>query len=97
MKAIGSTQPGLKEVLKLKGLSIEAQDKHALRTTIDQRGEQTIKRDAKVAGGIKKISTCEETALQCFVKLGKMFFISLQKLFSFSRKSNFRILHFQIS
>ena len=27
----------------------------------------------------------------------KKFFISLQKLFSFSRKSNFRILHFQIS
>ena len=26
-----------------------------------------------------------------------MFFISLQKLFLFSRKSNFRILHFQIS
>ena len=31
------------------------------------------------------------------MKLGKMFFISLQKLFSFSRKSNFRILHIQIS
>ena len=29
-------------------------------------------------------------------KLGKMFFISLQKFYSFS-KSNFRILHFQIS
>ena len=27
----------------------------------------------------------------------KVFFISLQKLFPFSRKSNFRILHFQIS
>ena len=27
----------------------------------------------------------------------QMFFIWLQKLFSFSRKSNFRILHFQIS
>ena len=30
-------------------------------------------------------------------KRGKMFFISLQKLFSFSGKSNFRILNFQIS
>lgn len=38
---------------------------HALRTTIDQRGKQTIKRDAKVAGDIKKVSTCEETVLQC--------------------------------
>ena len=31
------------------------------------------------------------------MKLGKMFFNSLLKLFSFSRKSNFRILDFQIS
>ena len=38
---------------------------HALRTTTDQRGKQTIKRDAKVAGDIKKVSTCEETVLQC--------------------------------
>ena len=32
-----------------------------------------------------------------FVKLGKIFFILLQKLFSFSRKSKFRILDIQIS
>ena len=31
------------------------------------------------------------------MKLGKNFFISLQKLFSFSRKSNFRILDIQTS
>ena len=31
------------------------------------------------------------------VKLGKMFFISFQNLLSFSIKSNFRNLHFQIS
>ena len=40
--------------------------------------------------------------LVCFlslalVKLRKKFFISLQKLFLFSRISNFRILHFEIS
>ena len=34
---------------------------------------------------------------ESLVKLGKMFFISLQKLFSFSRKSKFRILDIQIS
>ena len=34
---------------------------------------------------------------QGLVKLGKMFFISLQKPFSFSTESIFRILHFQIS
>ena len=31
------------------------------------------------------------------VKLGKMFFISLQKLFLISRKSKFRILDIEIS
>ena len=31
------------------------------------------------------------------VRLGKMFFIWLQKLFLFSRKSNFRVLYLQIS
>ena len=35
--------------------------------------------------------------MRALVKLGKMFFISLQKLFLFSRKSNFSILDFQIS
>ena len=34
---------------------------------------------------------------RALVRLGKMFFILLQKLFSFSRKSNFRILDIQIS
>ena len=38
-----------------------------------------------------------QAEMRAFVKLGKMFFISLQKFFSFSRKSNFRILEFQIS
>ena len=32
---------------------------------------------------------------RALVKLGKIFFISLQKLFSFSRKSNFRFLDIQ--
>ena len=34
---------------------------------------------------------------RALVKLGKMFFILLQKFFSFSRKSNFSILDIQIS
>ena len=34
---------------------------------------------------------------KALVKLEKCFFISLKKLISFSRKSNFRILNFQIS
>ena len=42
----------------------------------------------------KKKQTSKTRAL---AKLGKMFFILLQKLFLFSRKSNFRIPHFEIS
>ena len=34
---------------------------------------------------------------RAFVKLGKMFFIPLQKLFSFSKKSKFRIFDIKIS
>ena len=32
------------------GLSVQAQDKYPLATASDQRGEQTINRDAKTAG-----------------------------------------------
>ena len=35
-----------------KGLTSQAQEKYNLRTALDQRGEQTINRDAKVAGGM---------------------------------------------
>ena len=42
------------------------------------------------------VLVCFLTLNEVLLKLGKMLFISLQKLFSFSRKSNFRILHFQI-
>ena len=44
MKTINSTRLGLKEMLKLKlKLSVQAQDKYALHTVINQTGEQTIK------------------------------------------------------
>ena len=44
--------PGNKEILKRFGISVQGQDKYPLRTAIDQRGEQTLNRDAKVSGGI---------------------------------------------
>ena len=44
--------PGNKEVLKNHGISVQGQDRYPLRTAIDQRGEQTLNRDAKMAGGI---------------------------------------------
>ena len=39
--------PGLKPLLMLKGMSVQAQTVHPVRTSIDQRGEQTINKDAK--------------------------------------------------
>ena len=51
--------PVLKDMLKCKGLSVQAQEKYSLRTSIDQRGEQTINRDPKTSGGVKAFSTKE--------------------------------------
>ena len=42
--------PGLKPLLMLKGMSVQAQTVHPVRTSIDQRGEQTINKDAKTSG-----------------------------------------------
>ena len=47
------THPGCRELIQFKGLSVQGQDRYPGRVAIDQRGEQTINRDAKVSGGIK--------------------------------------------
>ena len=57
LKSIDTTFPGLKEVLKHKGFSVQAQEKYPVRTAVDQRGEQTINKQAKTAGGIKQFSS----------------------------------------
>ena len=53
MRQIEQKHPGLKHLLKEKGLSVLAQENHNIRTAIDQRGEQTINREAKTVAGIK--------------------------------------------
>ena len=45
--------PGLKYLLKEKGISVQAQENYPSRTSIDQRGEQSINKDSKTVGGIK--------------------------------------------
>ena len=52
MKAIDQLYPGLRTLLENNCLSVQAQDRYVVRTTIDQRGEQTLNRDAKTTGGI---------------------------------------------
>ena len=64
LKSIEQMYPGLKDMLKCKGLSVQAQEKYSLRTSIDQRGEHTINRDAKTSGGVKAFSTKEESVLK---------------------------------
>ena len=50
---LNDTHPGCRELIQDKGLSVQGQEKYLCRTAIDQRGEQTINRDAKTSGGIK--------------------------------------------
>ena len=47
MKSIDIIFPGLKTFLEENGMSVQAQEKYALRTAVDQRGEQTINKNAK--------------------------------------------------
>ena len=56
--------PGLKELLRYKGLSVQAQSRYMLRTAIDQRGDQAINRDAKTTGGIKSFSFSDSSVLK---------------------------------
>ena len=60
---IDITHPGCKELLLDKGLSVQAQSRYPLRTSIDQRGEQTINRDAKTSGGIQSFASNNDSIL----------------------------------
>ena len=60
LKSSEEKYPGLKEMLKKAGLSVQEQDKYLLPIAIDQRVEQTINCDAKISGGIKAFSTNNE-------------------------------------
>ena len=50
--SLDRTHPGCKELIEIKGVSVQAQDQYPLRTAIDQRGEQTLNREGKPVGGI---------------------------------------------
>ena len=59
LKSIEQMYLGLKDMLKCKGLSAQPQKNYSLRTSIDQRGEQTINCNAKTSDGVKAFSTKE--------------------------------------
>ena len=50
MENLKETKPEEYNELVKNGLSIQAQEQYPLATACDQRGEQTINRDAKTAG-----------------------------------------------
>lgn len=50
MKNIDSLYPGMKKLLLNHGLSVQGQEEYHLKTAADQRGEQTINKDAKTTG-----------------------------------------------
>ena len=47
---IDDQYPGLKNYMEKGGFSIQGQSHHSIRTATDQRGEQTINKDAKISG-----------------------------------------------
>ena len=49
---IETPYPGLKQLPQNTGLSVQAQEMYPFRVAIDQRGEQTINRDAKTTGKV---------------------------------------------
>ena len=64
LQNIENIYPGLKTLLETKGLSVQAQNRYPLRTAIDQRGEQTLNKDAKSYSGIKNFANNESSVLK---------------------------------
>ena len=54
----------LKPLLETIDLSVQGQDRYAIRTSIDQRREQTINRDAKTSAGIKSLVLNQKSILK---------------------------------
>ncbi len=64
MENIEKMYPGLKDLLKQNGMSVQAQESFPVRVAVDQRGEQTINRDAKTPGGIKSFAADSASILK---------------------------------
>ena len=64
LERIATVYPGLKEIIEEKGLSVQRQEYYSLCTATNQRGEQTLNRDAKIAGGIKCFSNDPKSVLK---------------------------------
>ena len=56
--------PGLKDLLSEKGMSVQTQERFPLGVPVDQRGEETLNRDAKTTGGIKYFAADSSAVLK---------------------------------
>ena len=64
LQSIEILYPGLKGLLQKNGMSVQAQERYALRTSVNQRGEQTINSEAKTMGGIKGFASNSNSVLK---------------------------------
>eukprot|EP00794_Sanderia_malayensis_P014842 gene14842-biopygen11931 len=64
LERIENLYPGLKDLLKDKGISVQAQEVYPHRVAVDQRGEQTLNREAKTTGGIKNFAASSSGILK---------------------------------
>ena len=86
LKQIDIRNPGLKTLLEKRKISVQAQIAYPVRTAIDQRGEQSINRDAKTAGmALVNIQTTENWDVwDIFIRINHSKYqqVSYQKYFS---------------
>ena len=68
LENIEQIYPGLKELVINKRLSAQAQDRYILCAAIDQRGQQSINRDAKTTGRIKSFAVDNTSVLKWTLK-----------------------------
>ena len=61
LTSLDITHPGCKELLTHQGLSVQGQSRYPTRIPIDQRGEETINRDAKTSGGLNQPFQAQNT------------------------------------
>ena len=63
LETLKETHPGCKELIEIKGLSVQAQDRFPCHTAVDQRREQTMNRDSKISSGIKFFASDENAIM----------------------------------
>ena len=64
MKYINHLYPGLKQILENNCMSVQVQYRYTICTSIDQRGEQTLNKDAKTAGGVRGFAANQPSVLR---------------------------------